>query len=197
MIEVVPGIFTWPWFSERFGYDFHGTYLPAAKLVIDPVEPPAPVLARLVEGGVETVVLTNRNHFRAAAAVRAATSARVLVNDADAAFVRERGVTVDGALAPGDRVGPFTVLDAEGKSPGEVALWWPERRLLLVGDACVGHPAGALGLLPEKVMDDPPRLHASLRRLAELDVDTILVGDGVPILTGAQAALAALCARLP
>jgi hypothetical protein len=59
----------------------------------------------------------------------------------------------------------------------------------------VGHPPGKLGLLPEKVMDDPSALRRTLRRLStEVDFDTLLVGDGVPILRGGREALAALVA---
>ena len=94
-------------------------------------------------------------------------------------------------------MGPFVVVSVPGKSPGEIALHWPERRLLVVGDACVGNPPGALGLLPEKVMDDPAQLRRSLARLAtEVDADVILVGDGAPILGGGGAALAALVEKL-
>jgi glyoxylase-like metal-dependent hydrolase (beta-lactamase superfamily II) len=194
---ILEGLFTWDWFSARHGYDFHGTWVADGKLAIDPVEPTADVLAGLVERGVARIILTNRNHFRAAAALAAATGARVAVHPADADFVRQKGVPVDDALAVGQTVGPFTVVDAAGKSPGEIALHWPARRLLVVGDACIGHPPGQLGLLPAAVIDDAPRLHASLRRLAALDVDTLLVGDGAPILSGARAALAALIATLP
>jgi glyoxylase-like metal-dependent hydrolase (beta-lactamase superfamily II) len=194
---ILEGLFTWDWFSARHGYDFHGTWVADGKLAIDPVEPTAEVLAGLVARGVERIVLTNRNHFRAAAALVAATGARVAVHPADADFVRAKGVPVDDGLAHGDQVGPFTVVDAASKSPGEVALWWPARRLLIVGDICIGNPPGALGLLPAAVIDDLPRLHASLRRLATLDIDTLLVGDGAPILAGGRAALGALVATLP
>jgi glyoxylase-like metal-dependent hydrolase (beta-lactamase superfamily II) len=194
MREILPGVFTWPQFSERHGYDFNGYLVEdgGGALVVDPVEPTPEALVHIEQAGVRQVLLTNRNHFRAAARVRQLTSARVAVHPADAAFVREKGVTVDDELAAGQRVGPFTVVDASGKSPGEVALHWPERRLLLVGDACVGKPPGALALLPPAVIDDLPRLKASLRRLGELDFDALLVCDGASVLEGARAALRAL-----
>ncbi len=199
MREIVPGVLTWPWFSEKHGYDFNGHLVlqEGGNLAVDPVEPGPGVLDALAARGVAFILLTNRNHFRAAEALRQRTGARVLVHDDDAAFVKGKGVEVGGALAPGARVGPFTVLDASGKSPGEVALHWPERRLLLVGDACVGKSPGVLGLLPPAVIDDLPRLHRSLRRLAALDLETLLVGDGHSLLTGASAALRALAAGLP
>ena len=85
-----------------------------------------------------------------------------------------------------DKVGPFVVIDAPGKSLGEVVLHWPDRRILLVGDAVVGDPPGKCKLLPDKVVDDPPRLRDSARQLLALDFDILLVGDGVPILAGAK-----------
>jgi glyoxylase-like metal-dependent hydrolase (beta-lactamase superfamily II) len=99
-------------------------------------------------------------------------------------------------LHPGQGVGPLAVVAAQGKSPGEVALHWPERRILLVGDACVGNPPGQCALLPDKVIDDKTALIESLRRLSRLDFDSLLVGDGAPVLEGGRAALERLLARL-
>jgi glyoxylase-like metal-dependent hydrolase (beta-lactamase superfamily II) len=142
------------------------------------------------------VLLTNRNHFRASMKVRDRTGARIAIHARDAAFAREKGTAVDDDLQPGQRVGPFTVLDAHGKSPGEIALHWPDRHILLVGDACVGKPPGECALLPDAVLDDKPALIESLRRLAKLDFDSLLVGDGASILTGGRAALERLLARV-
>ncbi len=193
MREVLPGVFSWTWFAERFGYDFNGYYFADSKLAVDPVEMPAGVVDELAAKEVERIVLTNRNHFRDAQKLKLRTGARIAVHPADHAFVVGKGVEVDDALEHGQTVGPFRVLAAEGKSPGEVALYWPERRLLLIGDACVGRAPGTLGLLPDAVIDDKPRLLASLRRLAdEVDFDTLLLGDGHSIATGAKAALRAL-----
>ena len=192
MREIVPGVQTWAWLSPRFGYDFNGYYLPEHRLAIDPVEIPDEVLDQLAARGVERIALTNRNHFRDAAKLSARTGARVAVHAADRGFVESKGVAVAEALEAGGRIGPFVILAAPGKSPGEVALHWPARRLLLIGDACVGPAPGRLGLLPDAVIDDKPRLLESLRELAALDVDTLLLGDGHSILSGARAALQAL-----
>ncbi|MET0150980.1 MAG: hypothetical protein ABW298_00005, partial [Candidatus Binatia bacterium] len=109
---------------------------------------------------------------------------------ADAPYARSQGATVDEELRIGERVGPFAVVGAEGKSPGEIALYWPERRLLVLGDACVGKPPGECALLPESVMDDPAALRRSLARLARtIDFDALLLGDGAPILADGRAAL--------
>ena len=65
-------------------------------------------------------------------------------------------------------------------------LHWPERKILIVGDAVVGDPPGKCKLLPEKVVDDPARLRESVRQLLSLDFATLLVGDGAPILQNAK-----------
>ena len=70
-----------------------------------------------------------------------------------------------------------------------MALLWPDRGILIVGDAIIGNPPGQCGLLPERVMDDPARLRSSVRRLLDLDFDILLVGDGESILRDAKARL--------
>jgi glyoxylase-like metal-dependent hydrolase (beta-lactamase superfamily II) len=196
MREIVGGILHWTWFSETHGYDFNGYYVRDGRIAVDPVQMDDATLQALAGEGVATIVLTNRNHYRDAARLRARTGARVLVHPADADFVRDKGVVVDGPLADGDRVGPFEVIGVPGKSPGEVALWWPARRLCIVGDACVGAPPGALRLLPDAVIDNKSRLRESLRTLAARlpELDVLLVCDGAPILSGAGAAARALVA---
>ncbi|HEY4882986.1 MAG TPA: MBL fold metallo-hydrolase [Myxococcales bacterium] len=198
MREILPGILTWPWYSARHGYDFNGWLVrhPQGNLCIDPAEMPNEVLEELSEEGVARVLLTNRNHFRASMRVKERTGARIALHPADAAFARGKGTTVDDELRPGDRVGPLVVVDAQGKSPGEVALHWPERRILFVGDACVGKPPGECALLPDAVIDDKRALIESLRRLAMLEFDALLVGDGAPVLEAGRSALKRLVASL-
>ena len=107
----------------------------------------------------------------------------------------QSSVVSDDELSPGDKIGPLVVISVPGKSPGEVAFHWPERRLLIVGDAVIGNPPGRCGLLREAVMDDPLQLRESVRNLLDLDFDTLLVGDGEPILEGAKVKLEELVER--
>jgi glyoxylase-like metal-dependent hydrolase (beta-lactamase superfamily II) len=188
MREILTDIFTWPWFSEPHGYNFNGHFIRHAgrNLCIDPVEPSEEDLAELARQGVARILITNRNHSRAANKIRARTGARTAIHPADAPHARKEGAELDDELNPGDKAGPFVVIDSPGKSLGEVVLHWPERRILLVGDAVVGDPPGRCKLLPDKVVDDPPRLRDSARGLLALDFDILLVGDGVPILQSAK-----------
>lgn len=199
MNEIVPDIFTWAWFSEPHGYNFNGYLVrhTEGNLCIDPVAPSDESLADIVRMGVARILLTNRNHSRASNVVRARTGARTLMHRDDAAHARSQGAEIDGELNVGEKIGPLTTVAVPGKSPGEVALHWPERGLLIVGDAVIGNPPGHCGLLREKVMDDPVCLRQSVRKLLGLEFDALLVGDGVPILHGAKSRLKELVDTFP
>jgi len=199
MQEILSGIFTWPWFSEPHGYNFNGHFILHAggNLCIDPVEPAKEDIEELARHGVARILLTNRNHSRAANKVRARTGARTAIHPADAPHARSQGAELDDELKVGQKIGPWVVVGAPGKSPGEIALHWPERKILIVGDSVIGNPPGRCGLLPERVMDDPSRLRESVRGLLGLDFDTILVGDGAPILQNAKERLKELVWSFP
>ena len=93
MKEVLSGIYTWPWFSEPHGYNFNGhlVCLPSGNLCFDPVEPTAADLEEMARLGVSRIIVTNRNHSRAANKVRARTGARTAIHPADAPLARKEG----------------------------------------------------------------------------------------------------------
>jgi len=191
MNEIVTDIFTWAWFSEPHGYNFNGYLIRHrdGNLCIDPVQPSEECLDEIARAGAAKILLTNRNHSRAANVVRARTGAQTLIHPDHAQHARNQGAQIDGDLGAGENVGPLTIVAAPGKSPGEVALHWRERKLLILGDVVIGNPPGYCGLLREKVMDDPARLRRSVRKLLDLEFDTLLFGDGVPILQDGKARL--------
>src|SRR5207247_10964761 len=102
MREYLDVVFSWSWFSEPYGYDFNGYLIrhPEGNLCVDPVEPSADVLARLVQRGVARIVITNRNHVRKAALVRERTGAPIATHPADADYARAQGATIAAQLAP-------------------------------------------------------------------------------------------------
>lgn len=92
---------------------------------------------------------------------------------------RHKPCPVDEALRDGDAVGPLSVLHAAGHSPGHLAFHWPERALLVAGDAIAtwprfedGWPAFNLNLEQQR---------ESLRRFAALEPAIVGVGHGDPI----------------
>jgi hypothetical protein len=128
--------------SERHGYNFNGYLLRHSdgNICIDPVQPSGAVLDELLRMGAARIVITNRNHCRAANLVRDRLGARTAIHPEDAAYARGQGTDIDDNLRLGERTGPLEVIGVAGKSPGEVALLWRERRILIVGDAVIGNP---------------------------------------------------------
>jgi glyoxylase-like metal-dependent hydrolase (beta-lactamase superfamily II) len=188
METILGDVLTWSWFSEPHGYNFNSLLIrdPHGNICVDPVEPNDEVFNELVRMGVSRILLTNRNHVRAANRIREGTGARVYIHPDDTAYAKGQGAVLDGELHEGERIGSLEVVGVSGKSPGEVAFLWPDRKTLIVGDAVVGNPPGQLSLLRELVMDDPARLRRNIQQLLALDFDTILVGDGVSIFDDAK-----------
>ncbi|NUT55419.1 MAG: MBL fold metallo-hydrolase [Thermoleophilia bacterium] len=96
---------------------------------------------------------------------------------------KHRPCPVDEAIGDGDAVGPLQVLHVPGHSPGHLAFFLPERRVLLSGDAIATWPRFEAGW-PAFTLN--PEQHAeSLRRMAALDAAVVGVGHGDPILEDA------------
>jgi len=92
---------------------------------------------------------------------------------------KHRPVPIDESIGDGDAVGPLQVLHVPGHSPGHLAFFLPEQRLLLSGDAIATWPRFEAGW-PAFTLN--PELHAeSLRRMASLDAAIVGVGHGDPI----------------
>ena len=92
MRELLTGICTWPWFSEPHGYNFNGHLIIHAggNLCIDPVEPTAADLEEIARLGVSRVLLTNRNHSRAANKVRERTGGRTAIDPGQMRHMHEK-----------------------------------------------------------------------------------------------------------
>jgi glyoxylase-like metal-dependent hydrolase (beta-lactamase superfamily II) len=86
---------------------------------------------------------------------------------------------VDEGLEDEASVGPLRVLHAPGHSPGHLAFHWPERSLLIAGDAIATWPELCPGWKAFTLNEDQ---HAdSLRRMAALEAEIVGVGHGEPI----------------
>ncbi len=193
MKPILPGIATWSWFSEEKQLNFNGHLLDVGehRILVDPPPLSDDDLSKLSNAGqVDYILLTNRDHERESAAYKDALNTRVYVPQADA---EEMSVTpdktfIDGELLPG---GIWVVHLSDQKSPGESALFIQQGRgILIVGDALLGKPEGSVSMLPAEKYADPAKAREGLRRLLKYNFDSILVGDGTSILTGAKAVVA-------
>lgn len=184
MRQLLPGVHVWSVFEPEKGYDFNGYHLDlgATRVLVDPVrfdEATALEIERL--GRPALVLVTNKDHRRAVEAARARWGARVLIHALDAPLL---GAPVDGTFADGELVaGALRVRHLpDQKSPGECALIWEARRVLILGDALVGDPPGKLRMLPAAKFKDLAAARRSLlQRLDGLELEALLPGDGVPL----------------
>jgi uncharacterized cupin superfamily protein/glyoxylase-like metal-dependent hydrolase (beta-lactamase superfamily II) len=200
------GLYAWSRWQPARGMDFSSYFLvgKGGNTAFDPL-PLDDVEEREIEalGGVTTVLLSNRDHERGAAAMRERFGARILCSSGEAPLfdLQVDGVfplgkaIVPSARAPhGQEAAPGVVAIAlEGaKTPGEVAFYLPHCDAAIVGDAVLGAPAGSLSFLGDEKLADPQALALSLRRLWMLELRALLTCDGMPLLSGADAALATL-----
>ena len=189
MIRLLDGVYCWSRFTPEKRFNFNGYLLKTSRgtVMVDPVLLADDDLSYMSAAGLkpDAIALTNRNHLRAREHVLARWAVPVVLHEAE---VAQAGVPADMTVRDGDDLFGLKVVHLPGKSPGEIALFWPERRALAVGDALIA-PYGRVALVPEDKMDDPALLKRSLARLRGLDFDCLLVGDGDPILAGAKAAV--------
>ncbi|MBV8372800.1 MAG: cupin domain-containing protein [Candidatus Eremiobacteraeota bacterium] len=202
----VPGFFSWSrWQPDRkMAFVSHLRVHESGNVAFDPLETDARETEEIEAlGGVATILLTNRDHERGAAAMRQRFGARILAErkEADAFELTVDGVFEGGgppfrsSRAPGvvEVVPGVTALALDGaKTLGEVVFYLPESRAAVVGDALIGQPAGMLGFLDDAKLGDPARLAVSLRRLWALEPETLLLGDGESVFAGVDEALGTL-----
>ena len=100
---------------------------------------------------------------------------------------------VDEAVGEADEVGPLRVLHVPGHSPGHLAFYWPERGLLIAGDAVATWPRFEGGWPAFTI--NPVQHAESLRRLAALEAAIVGVGHGEAITDNAVERLHGLVER--
>jgi hypothetical protein len=193
--EVTPGIWHWAARHPRIRIRVHSYYLPAERVLIDPIAPIEGLDWFEEQGPPTDVLLTNRHHYRASGD-----------------FVERFGVTVRCVrqglheFSSGEPVEPFEFGDelpggviaheVGAICPDEAALHIPARRALAVADGAVRwEEGGPLAFVPDQFMDHPERTKQGLRdayhRLAELDFDHLLLAHGDPFVGDGRQVLAA------
>ena len=121
-----------------------------------------------------------------------AENATTYVGVADAAAVPIDNLT---AVTGGEDIFGIEVLATPGHTAGHIAVIDHGTGLLVAGDALQSGSGVAIGPHPD-FSADIDAAHESVRRLAELSFNTLLVGHGEPIEDGADQAVAALAATL-
>ncbi len=194
MDEILKDVYTWSVFSEEKRLNFNGYFIPTqhplfGNVVIDP--PPASDLdlAQMETlGSVQQILITNRNHIRWSRELQEKFDAEIRMNFADA---QSEDMISDHNFSDGDMLAGFlkAVVIPDNKSPGETALYWEEKKILFLGDALIGKPSGEVCLLPPEKYTDIEKARAGIKVLDDLNFDSLLMGDGDPIVTGCKKAI--------
>jgi hypothetical protein len=189
MKQLLAGIWQWSWFSDEKKLDFNGLFLTVGEhriLVDPPPMKPEDVLQIRKGGRVDYILITNRDHLREVAAYKAEFACQLWLPDTDAPQmdVKADKTYKDGELLPG---GIWVVHLQDQKSPGECALFIQQGKgIMIVGDALIGKQPGSVSMLPPEKYTDPAKARDGLRRLLKYNFDSLLVGDGASILSGAK-----------
>ena len=98
-----------------------------------------------------------------------------------APFALDRLLEGDAAFDLGDR--SAVALHVPGHSPGHLAVWLPEERVAIVGDAVMGHgiPRVDRGLLYPPMYSPPAAYRATIDRLEALAPALVLCGHEPPL----------------
>jgi hydroxyacylglutathione hydrolase len=115
------------------------------------------------------VVNTHRDgdHIQGNPVLKEKTKAKIAVHELDADAVGD----VDVRLKDGDRVElgdrTFEVVHAPGHTPGNICLYQPEEKLLIVGDTLCGDRVNLIRMGKDLYIN-------SIKRLLELDVNLLI-----------------------
>ena len=140
------------------------------------------------------IILTNRDHVRDTNLFRTRYGARLVAGMDEVTQLAP--LAIDEPVCEGDVLADsLRVIHLPGKSPGEIGLYFDPAHhaisrelggILLLGDAIIGYPPGALGLIPEHKLDNPAKLKQSLRKVLDYDFDVLLLCDGQSVLSGGK-----------
>jgi glyoxylase-like metal-dependent hydrolase (beta-lactamase superfamily II) len=145
-------------------------------------------------GGVRHVVLTHKHPDHAGSisdVLAEAGSATGYVGKADLPEVDASGLQV---LDDGDDVFGLQIVATPGHTAGHLSVFDEDTGVLVAGDALTNE--GALAGSNPQFTEDEAAAIASVRRMAQLEPRTILVGHGEPVVDNAAAALEQLASSL-
>ena len=195
MRELLPGVFHWTAFRDTINMRVSSYYVEPAGILIDPMVPEDGL--GFFEGRElppQQILLTNRHHYRHTDRFRDAFGCSVRASEPGLHEFEGTDREVEG-FAFGDEVAPGVVAVEIGAiCPDETAFHIDVGQgVIAFADGVIRPPGGPLGLVPDSLMDDPPKtkdgLRDSFRGLLEREFDTLLFAHGEPLVGGGREAL--------
>jgi hypothetical protein len=192
MREIAPGLFHWTALHDGIHKEVSSYLVSESGILIDPLLPSGgfdgadPLEWLSQHGPPQTILLTNRHHYR--------SSGRIANAFDIAVYASERGMQ---DFSASQRVQPFhfgnrlaggvVAHEIDAICPDETALEIPSMRAVALADGLVRFSSldGSLGFVPDGLMGDDPGavkegLHDSYSRLLTLDFDHLLLAHGLP-----------------
>jgi glyoxylase-like metal-dependent hydrolase (beta-lactamase superfamily II) len=160
-------------------------------LVVDPIPLAAEARTSLLRlGTVQTIAVTNANHWRAAAQFSTDFNAPIFAHDSPAP-------EISSPIQPASRLeemfAGLVIIPIEGAVSGEIALHFPQDGgTLIVGDSLIHFDPYGLSLLPKKYCSNQQKMRRSLRQLLAPKSSRIFFAHGLPILSQVMSRLESL-----
>ena len=188
MKEILEKIWTWSVFSEEKGYNFNSLLISDGnkRVLIDPVKPSDEDFNFIKsKAPFEAIYLTNKDHLRDTHNLRRKLYIPTWSHKEDKQYLKNE---VDYIFKDKDKLacGIEVIHLQDQKSPGESGFYISNRKILILGDALIGHTPGNLKLLPAEKYANINKAKSGLLRLQDLEFDILLLGDGEHILEGAK-----------
>lgn len=189
--EILPSVFRWEAYSlaHKVELTSHAIVREGRLFIFDPI-PLADVARKslLEQGKPAAIILTNENHERAALDWQQALQVPIYASSsAKLGILAVERISLAQTEWQGWRLHHLA-----GGAGGEIAFRWPERSVVVLGDAVVNLPTRRLELLPDKYCENPAALRTSLRELVAEPFSNLLMAHGVALTGDASAQLAGL-----
>jgi hypothetical protein len=191
MRELLPGLYHWTATHPKIHQPVSSYWLEGDGVLIDPLVPAEVGLEWFTGRPVppRAILLSNRHHYRESDRFVSEFDCRVLCNSAGL-HEFTHGEHVEGFQIGDQLPGGVLACEVGALCPDETALYMPALQAIALADGVVRGGAeldGALGFVPDYLMDDPPatkrRLLAAYSWLLEqLDFRHLLLAHGQPVL---------------
>jgi hypothetical protein len=193
--EVLPGVHHWTAIHPRIRLPVDSYYIEPARILLDPLVPREGLEWFERRETPAQIVLTNRHHLRHGEAYAEAFGCPIRCSEAGLHEFRG-GPKVEGfafreELAPG-----ITAHQLGAICPDDTAIHIQLARegVLAFADGLTRPRGGGLAFVPGLLLGDDPAavragLRESLRRLLELDFDSLLFAHGEPMVDDGRVAL--------